>query len=120
LCSTGEDSQNTEEEFMRTLATDVRSAALFSLLLVLPLLLLELFLNQSTNWGPGSLVLYGTLYILAAGFVLALTVVVRNARAKDNTFKLVVGALAFVMLAFVWGTLVLDQMPCFLGVPNCD
>src|SRR5688572_33482604 len=105
---------------MKTHATDVRSAAVFSLFLVLPLLFLELFLNRSTNWGTGSLVLYGTLYVLAAGFVLALTVVVRNVRTKDNMPGLIAGALAFVVLAFVWGTLVVDQMPCFLGVPNCD
>ena len=105
---------------MRTLATDIRSAGIVSLVLVLPLLLLELFLNKSTNWGNGLPVLFGTLFFLATASVLALRVATRSARARESAFKLFVGALAFAVLAFVWGTLVVDQMPCFLGVPNCD
>ena len=105
---------------MRILATDIRSAALLSLLLVLPLLTLELLLNQSTNWGTGSVVLYGSLYLLAISLVLAFIFVARIARARQSGFKLFAGALVLGVLGFVLGSLVIDQMPCFLGVPNCD
>jgi hypothetical protein len=24
------------------------------------------------------------------------------------------------LIAWEWGVIIVDQMPCFLGVPNCD
>ena len=105
---------------MRILATDIRYAALVSLLLVLPLLTLELLFNQSTSWGTDSVVLYGSLYLLAVSLVLALIVVARIARARESAFKMLAGAVMLGVLGFVLGSLVIDQMPCFLGVPNCD
>jgi hypothetical protein len=29
-------------------------------------------------------------------------------------------AAALIIIAWLWGSVILDQMPCFLGVPKCD
>jgi hypothetical protein len=32
----------------------------------------------------------------------------------------VAGVLVLILVALLWARVVLDQMPCFLGVPDCD
>ncbi len=35
-------------------------------------------------------------------------------------FRLMPRVAIVVLIAWLWVGLVVDQMPCFLGVPNCD
>jgi hypothetical protein len=62
------------------------------------------------------------LWLLAFSFVYILTRMIRG----DSTLVTRLPALAglgFVVLAliaFAWVGIVIDQMPCFLGVQNCD
>jgi len=49
--------------------------------------------------------------------------VVRMFRAEKNvkgSFSLLARVAVMIALAWSWIGIVLDQMPCFLGVPNCD
>ncbi|HYN81900.1 MAG TPA: hypothetical protein VES88_10395 [Gemmatimonadaceae bacterium] len=41
-------------------------------------------------------------------------------RALANPVSLLPRVVFLILIAWVWVTLVVDQMPCFLGVPNCD
>ena len=82
---------------------------------VLPFAALELVNRRSFDEGL-PFVLFGLLWVLAAAFVGILATVVRHRRA----WGLIAGIAALIAIAWVWGSIVADQMPCFLGVPNCD
>jgi hypothetical protein len=41
-------------------------------------------------------------------------------RLAANPVKLFLSVALVLVLALTWGSLVADQMPCFVGVPNCD
>jgi hypothetical protein len=34
--------------------------------------------------------------------------------------RFIFGAALLILIALAWSGIVADQMPCFLGVPNCD
>ena len=67
--------------------------------------------------------LYAVLWFLPAAFVLLLPLL-RGFRAaapaavRPEHLALRIAGMAF--LACVWIALVIDQWPCFFGVPNCD
>ena len=76
---------------------------------VLPLVLMEWWNRRGFPEGF-PFVLFGLLWLLpaAGAFVLA----------RPWALALRVGLLA--VLVWGWGAILLDQLPCFLGVPNCD
>lgn len=98
-------------------------AAVVSTLLVLPLALLEAK-NQSFTAVRGALALYVALWIVPVAFIVSAAPLVRAYRGGDaGAGSAVTGWLRVVLLALLggfWIGLVIDQMPCFLGVPNCD
>jgi len=109
----------------RSIATDLRSAALISFLLVLPLAILE-SLNQAITKqnAPGLIVLFGLLWLLPMAFIIILMPVVRTLRTGHglmaNPINLLLRAASLAVIVMMWGGLLIDQTPCFLGVPNCD
>lgn len=109
----------------KNIVTNLKSAALISLILVLPLAILEYLNNTITKQNaPGLIVLFGLLWLLPVAFIVILAPVVRTVRAGQSVMANPVNLffrLAFLaFIAIVWGSLLIDQMPCFLGVPNCD
>ena len=105
----------------RTFAADAGRAGLLALALVLPFAVLEA-VNQSIT--TSTLPLFAVLWLLPA---VAGTGVFRIARTSKSPITSPMGrtiqlaGIAFVVvLAAVWLRLVADQLPCFLGVPNCD
>ena len=82
----------------------------------------------SGNWTgfPANfpIVLFAVMWLLAMAFVMILAPVVRSARAGGgvlaNPTGLLVRTAFLIPIAAFWLALVVDQMPCFLGVPNCD
>jgi hypothetical protein len=50
--------------------------------------------------------------------------IVEKVRAKtnimDDPIALLPSASFLILMAWLWVGILLDQMPCFLGVPNCD
>lgn len=113
------------EDPSRTITADLRSAALVSFILVVPFAILE-SLNQTITRrnAPGFVVLFGLLWLLPVAFIVILMPVVRNLRAGDslpaNPINLLWRVASLALIAMIWGVLLLDQMPCFMGVPNCD
>ncbi|MCA1849568.1 MAG: hypothetical protein LC672_00600 [Acidobacteria bacterium] len=110
---------------MKTITPDLGSAAIISFILVLPFAILE-SLNQTVTRqnAPGLIVLFGLLWLLPVAFIVTLAPVVRTARAGNSITASPVNLLfrvAFLaLIAVMWGGLLVDQMPCFVGVPNCD
>lgn len=65
--------------------------------------------------------LFSAILLLPIAFVLILTPTVRDGnRSRWGPLSLALSAAALLAIAWLWGSLILDQMPCFLGVPDCD
>ena len=110
---------------MKGLAINLRPAALISLLLVLPFAALEALNNTITRQSaPGLVVLFGLLWLLPTAFILTLVPLVRTVRdgsdVRANPVGLLLRVAFLAALALVWGGILTDQMPCLVGVPNCD
>ncbi len=110
---------------MKTITTDLRSAATISFMLVLPFAVLESLFNTVTKQNaPGLIVLFGLLWLLPMAFIVILVPVVRAMRARNslmaNPLNLLFRVAFMALIAMMWGGILVDQLPCFMGVPNCD
>jgi hypothetical protein len=98
---------------MKRIAPTLRTAALIGALVILPFLILQLVnmtITRPKQVGD-LLVLFGLLWLLATAFVFTLT---------TRRGYVVVRVALLILIGLAWGGLVVDQMPCFLGIPNCD
>jgi hypothetical protein len=122
-----------------TLLTNPKSAAILSFILVLPLAIIRLLESLNMNGpverlingpNPDQLYVPGQLLALvllslpvAAGFI-ARRPIVNTLRAGGSLFahpvNLIIVVVILASLAWSWGSWVVDQWPCFVGVPNCD
>ncbi len=95
--------------------------AVISLVVVLPFIILELIDRQNFNKGF-PLVLFVAMWILSFSFILLLMPLARSLRHRNLTSPLAALPRVFLLavIASIMIRLVIDQMPCFLGVPNCD
>jgi len=108
---------------MKNIFIHFRSPALISFLVVVPFMILELVGRRTFN-EDFPFPLFGILWLLSAVFISILMPIVRNMRAgiriATNPVFLLSSVVFLVSLAWQWGSWAIDQMPCFLGVPNCD
>lgn len=96
---------------------------LLGLLCTLPFAVME-----SVNLGgipdpfPYAIFLY--LWLMFALFYMSLFAILRLARSKVNKKErfpaYLLNALVLIFSVISIVSLIIDQMPCFLGVPNCD
>jgi len=116
---------------MKSIFTNFRSPAIISFMLVLPLVIIEFMFNIVNK--PNALglknvldliMLFGLLWLLSMAFIVILMPIVRNVRAGSsimaNPINLLLRVAFMVFIATMWGSILIDQLPCFLGVPNCD
>lgn len=114
-----------DQDPAQNIAASLKPAALIGLVLVLPFAVLE-SLNNTVDGrdAPGLVALFGLLWLLPAAFVVVLAPVVRAARAgrgvTSNPAGLLLRAALSTLIAVTWGVILFDQLPCFMGVPNCD
>jgi hypothetical protein len=123
-----------------TLLTNPKSAAIISVVLILSPFLLSWL--DSLSWvpldldrlfnGPNPEVAYPPGQILALAFfgipmaagIIACGPIVRTLRAGGSLFAhpihLIVVTLILSIFVFGFANLLIDQWPCFIGVPNCD
>jgi hypothetical protein len=102
----------------------IAKPALLASSVVLPLMILEAVNTTLTRQhAQGFVVLFGTLWVIAlVFFILAM----RSWRAARGGYLFsrpvtsLLGAVVMVTLALIWTSIVADQFPCFMGVPNCD
>ena len=110
---------------MKDITKSIGRAALISFILILPFAILETLNNKvTTQNAPGLILLFCVLWLLPTVFIVILTPIVRTVRsgnslmANPTIFLFRVVFLTLIATVWVWGFL--DQLPCFLGVPNCD
>ncbi|HYP01156.1 MAG TPA: hypothetical protein VER76_13270 [Pyrinomonadaceae bacterium] len=113
------------EDPLKNIGANPKAAAVISFFLVLPFALLDLLFNPSRRQNLlDPVVLFGLLWLLPMVFIFLLAPVVRSVRAGNNILANPVTLLfrvAFlVVIAWLWGVAIIDQLPCFVGVPNCD
>lgn len=101
----------------------LRSPAIISTLLVVPLVVLEVMNRRGFAEGF-PVPLFAALWLLPVVLLLTLMPVLRALRSGD-TFRthrvnILIRVAFLILVAWLWISLLLDQMPCFLGVPNCD
>jgi hypothetical protein len=101
---------------------NLRTPALLGALITLPFALLEI-IHQKAN--PGfPISLFVMLWLSATLFFATLLPILRYLRAGgkllDHPFSLFTRLVVLFMLGSMWLGIISDQMPCFLGIPNCD
>lgn len=110
---------------MKSLLANPRSAPLISFILcVLPFMIMEWATRSDAPRSDASPMLWAVLWLLSTGFIVILMLTVRNLRRAGNAMManpvpFLLGVVFFVILAWLWGALIIDQMPCFLGGSGC-
>lgn len=100
----------------------LRTPAIISSGLVLPFMILE-WINRRGLPEGFPVALFGVMWVLPFSFTLISTPIVRSlsARSRDLVARLVLPrAILLIFIAWLWVSITADQLPCFLGVPNCD
>jgi hypothetical protein len=107
---------------MKMTLTNLKFPAIMSFLLVLPFLFLELG-NRRNLFESFPIALFGVLWLLSMVFFILLMPIVRTIQTGNGLQVnpvLLVRVVVLILLAVVWVSMVNDQIPCFLGIPNCD
>ena len=110
---------------MKNTSSNLKTAAIASSIIVLPFLLLEIMFNKITaRVVPDLAVLLGLLWLMAVTFIVLMMPIAQNLwtgkRVLANPVTLLLRVASSAVLVMVWVSIVVDQLPCFLGVPNCD
>ena len=96
---------------------------LLSAALVAPFMVLQ-WVNRRTTHEEFPFVLFIFMSLHTLFIALLLTPALRRLRAERSVKALKLGHWAGLLLAaflvYTYTVVVLDQLPCFLGVPNCD
>lgn len=108
---------------MQPFLTSLKLPSLISFLLVMPFMIMEV-VNRRDFSGSFPIPLFIIIWLLPVLVMLTGAPIVRNVRAGNNIlahpFMLLMRIVFFVFLIWMWFGILIDQMPCFLGVPNCD
>jgi hypothetical protein len=100
-----------------------RAPLLISAILVVPFFVLE-WMNNRTLHEDFPFVLFVFMSLHSLFIVLLVTPALQCLRAERSLRALKpghwVGLFLGVFLVYLYTNVVIDQLPCFLGVPNCD
>lgn len=112
-----------EGDSMPTILTNLRSPAIISLILVVPFMIMEAVNRRNFDEGF-PIPLFVIMWVLPIIFIVTLMPIVRSVRAGNSFIaspvNLLIRVVILVFIAWMWTGILIDQMPCFLGVPNCD
>jgi len=89
--------------------------------LLLPFVVLELVNRREFNEGF-PFPLFALLWALPVAFaaVTASTIQTLGSGKTQAGGVLMVRLMLLGLIAWAWISILIDQMPCFLGIPNCD
>jgi hypothetical protein len=108
---------------MKNFLSNLKIPAIVSLLLVAPFMLME-FVNRRQFHEGYPFLLFFVLWILPFIFIAIVMPLGRDAKAGvdilANPLALGLKVALLLLIAMMWFGTVIDQMPCFLGVPMCD
>ena len=121
---------------MKSIFATPKSAAITRILLALPFATIFLLLTLGiepplfNNPNPdqpdvlGSLIVLGTFLLLFAAIIIVVVPIVRAMRAGGSLFahpiNLILAVAIPISILAVVGAIIVDQYPCWNGVPNCD
>ena len=119
-----------------------KKSAMIAFLMAMPLAILffieinnieplSRFLREQTTNGDGyglnafgKILMLGSLLLLPAAFAVNLIPITRNLRAGNSItaipINLLLAVALFIFIASLVTGFVIDQYPCWIGVPNCD
>lgn len=108
---------------MKKTITGLVLPAGLGLMAVLPFLFLEL-INRRGFQGGFPIPLFVFLWFLPTAFTFVLLPVLHTLKAGNkllaNPVRLWLRLAFLAFTAWLWLGILQDQMPCFMGVPNCD
>lgn len=107
---------------MKSIIANLKLPFLASLLLVFPFVMMQLINRRRYN-ESFPFALFIMLWLLPLLFMLLLLPIVHNIRAENKplfTLPFILRAAGLIFIALMWGNIMIDQMPCFLGVQGCD
>jgi uncharacterized membrane protein YidH (DUF202 family) len=127
---------------IKNIGTDHRAAALIGFLLALPLSLvlliarfeieplqgfLEYLFSEANSPRKntfGTIFILGSALLLPVALIITLRPVVRSVRAGKgigaNPVNLLLAVALLAFITAIVGGFIVDQYPCWIGVPNCD
>ena len=112
-----------EGSIKKFMLTNLRSPAIISFILILPFMIMEIVNRRNFNEGF-PIPLFAILWLLPILFIVTVMPIIRNVRAGNrllaSPINLVFRVVFLSFIMWMWFGIVIDQMPCFLGVPNCD
>ena len=112
-----------EQLYWSNTPRNLATAAAIGAVVVIPFAILEWMNTQGFENGV-PVALFGFLWFLTIAFIVILLPMVRTASAgnglKTNPGSFAPRIVMLMLIAWMWMSVVIDQMPCFLGVPNCD
>ncbi len=101
----------------------LRTPAMASPVLVLPFVILEL-VNRRSYHEPFPIPLFALLWLLPLSFMVILLPTRQsppvNTRSLALRLSFVARLILLFLIACLWIGIVIDQIPCFLGVLYCD
>jgi hypothetical protein len=109
----------------RTIGSTLAMASAVGAALLAPLLFLDVQHNGlEGRRALDMLALFGVLFALSVAVVAATATVVRATRSREPLLRkpapVVVSVVVLAVAVIMWTAIVSDQLPCFLGTPNCD
>lgn len=112
-----------EQLYWSSTPRNLATAAAISAVVVIPFAILEWMNTQGFQNGV-PIALFGFLWLLTIAFIVILVPMLRTASAGKgiaaNPAFFAPRIVMLLLIAWMWISVVVDQMPCFLGVPNCD
>jgi hypothetical protein len=109
---------------MMNLKRNIVLAAGVAVVSVLPFVILDYVNTKGFARAGFPVSLFAFLWLLSFAFVMMLTPIVRDLRVgtsvRAHPARLILQTALMVAVAAIWVSLVNDQMPCFMGVSNCD
>lgn len=108
---------------MKKIFTNFKSPAIIGLLFVIPFMIMEVVNTQNFN-AVFNIPLIGIMWLLPTIFIIILVPIVQNIQSGNSLMarpiSLFLRVTLLLFITWFWSNIVIDQMPCFLGVPNCD
>ncbi len=98
-------------------------AVLGGVFLTAPFIVLE-WINTHGFWSMGIPPLFFIMWLTGSIFTYTLLSILQDLqmkkKLKTNPIFLIAKVAFLILLAWIFIGLVIDQWPCFMGVPNCD
>ena len=108
---------------MKNTIVDIKPASLISFIIVLPFIILEMINGQDLDLGFPT-ALFFMLWLLPVIFIATLLPIIRTIQNREpllaHPILLFLRVAFLVFIAVMWMNIMIDQTPCFMGVPNCD